>query len=335
MRNLYLPVFIAICLFSFGGIPVKNTLRGKIICIDAGHGGTAATDSYRKGPTGEREEWINLRVALQLKKMLEDKGAKVLMTRVDDSNVAFDDRINLALTNKADVFLSIHHNATADSSVNFPIIYYHGNASENKASVALGKSVAKQLQLALYQKNSPASLVSDHTIFPTAGTKVLRGTYGIPGVIAEASFFTHPPEEERLKNEVYNQKEAKAFVKALENYFNITPASVVDKYSMGMIPPFQAFQEAGRMSEIAKKWYQDYEEGKNLMKNTSPESLQRAYDLFTRSARSFPDSFVAGQCHQYRAEILDKLGKKEEAANEARRVKEFYVPINLYKGEKN
>ncbi len=327
MRNIFILICISFCFFSFQNRKTKNRLSGKVICIDPGHGGTAATDSFRIGPTGEREEWINLRVALHLKKMLEEKGAKVLMTRTDDSNVAFDNRINLAIGNKADVFLSIHHNATADSAVNFPIIYYHGNASENKASVALGKSVAKQLQQALYRKSSPVSLVSDHTIFPTAGTKVLRGTYGIPGIIAEASFFTHPPEEKRLKSEAYNEKEAKAFLKALEAYFNIMPPPVVDKYSMGMIPPFRVFQEAERMSEVAKQWYQNYASGKRLMQHAHPDSLQQAFELFTLSAQSFPDSYVAAQCHQYRADILEKLGKKEEAAYEAKRVKEFYVPV--------
>ncbi len=53
-----------------------NPLAGKIICIDPGHGGTSATDSFRVGPSGEREEWINLRVALHLKKMLEKKALK-------------------------------------------------------------------------------------------------------------------------------------------------------------------------------------------------------------------------------------------------------------------
>ena len=51
----------------------RASLKGKIISIDPGHGGSAATDSYRQGPTGEREEWIDLRVGLLLKEILERK----------------------------------------------------------------------------------------------------------------------------------------------------------------------------------------------------------------------------------------------------------------------
>lgn len=306
----------------------RNVLSGKIICLDPGHGGTAANDSFRQGPTGEREEWINLRVALLLKEKLEKKGASVFITRTDDSNIPFDDRIKLALENKAAIFLSIHHNGTADRSVNFPIIYFHGNASENKASVALGKAVARQLQKALYGGKTPVSLVSDHTIFSTAGTKVLRGTYGIPGIIAEASFFTHPEEERRLKSRQHNEKEAQAFVKALEEFFSARHPPILEKNSQVQIAPFTAFQEAERMNPVALQWRADFEEGKKLLQKGDSAALTQAFDLFTRSAKSFPDSYVAAQCHLYRAAILQKLGKTAEASQEELRVKERYVLID-------
>ena len=91
MRVLLL---IASCLIgaavTFAG-QVDDPLEGRTICIDPGHGGTADTDSYRVGPTGEREEWIDLRVALILRDMLVERGAKVLMTRTEDVAVALQD----------------------------------------------------------------------------------------------------------------------------------------------------------------------------------------------------------------------------------------------------
>jgi N-acetylmuramoyl-L-alanine amidase len=48
----------------------------------------------------------------------------------------------------------------------------------------------------LHQPNAPVSLVSDFTIFAEAGASVLRNTYGIPAVLAEASFFTNAAEEQ-------------------------------------------------------------------------------------------------------------------------------------------
>lgn len=306
-----------------------NPLENKVICIDPGHGGTADVDDYRVGPTGEREEWINLRVALILKEMLENRAARVLMTRIEDVQVGLKERAILAVDNNADVFVSIHHNATADRNVNFPIIYYHCNASGNSASVQLGKCLALRLSESLYNNKTPVSLVSDHTIFPNSGTAVLRHSYGIPGVICEASFFTNPEEEQRLKDENYNRQEAEAYLRALEDYFRKKHPPIKRKYSAGKIKPFKVLQESERMDEVAKKWEGDFNKGKELMEKGNPESLQKAYGLFTRSARSFPDSYVARECHLYRAEILAKLGKQKESEEERKRVKEYYVNIGL------
>ncbi len=304
----------------------SNPLEGKVICIDPGHGGSAEIDHYRVGPTGEREEWVNLRVALMLRDMLKERGAHVLMTRVEDVQVGLKERALLAVENEAQVFISLHHNATADPEVNFPIIYFHGNASENRASVKLGECVARHLAAALFDNDTPVSLVSDHTIFPNSGTAVLRHSYGIPGVIGEASFFSNPQEEQRLKNEDYNRREAEAYCKALEEFFSTRRPGIKEKYSTGKVPDFEVFQEADRMKEEALKWYQEYEEGLRLMRKGDAESLDEAYELFTRSARSFPDSWVARECHVNRARILRQTSKTREAEQEMRRVEQYYPP---------
>ena len=305
----------------------ENPLSGRVICIDPGHGGTAAFDDYRGGPSGEREEWIDLRVGMQLKEMLEARGATVVMTRSENVDVPLKDRALTARENDADVFISIHHNATADPGVNFPIIYFHGNATENRASVQLGRLAAGELSKALFEDQTPVSLVSDHTIFPKAGTAVLRHSYGIPGIIGEASFFTNPNEEKRLKDEAYNRREAMAYVMALEAFFTDESPPILEKYSTGKIPPFRVFQEAERMNPLARRWKEDFSEGKRLFESGHSDSLEKSYDLFTRSARSFPDSYVAGQCHRYRSKILHKMGRIEEAKIERKRWAEYYIEI--------
>lgn len=305
----------------------SRPLAGKVICLDPGHGGTAATDSYRQGPTGEREEWVNLRVASYLQALLEAQGAKVVMTRTTDEFVPLARRAELARENEADVFLSIHHNATADSAVNFPIIYFHGNASENQAGVRLGESLARAFRKLMYRKDVPVSIVSDHTIFASSGAGVLRGTYGIPAVLAEASFFTNPAEEQRLKDTTYNHQEAEAYLQALVDYFSEPVLPIYDKYSLvEKIPPFRGLQEAERMSPMAKKWHDDYTAGLSLMNQADTAAWQEAYEYFTRSARSFPDSYVAGQNHENRAVLLHRLGQDTAAKQEATRAREFYIP---------
>jgi N-acetylmuramoyl-L-alanine amidase len=79
-------------------LPGGNVLEGKVIFLDPGHGGTAETDDFRVGPTGEREEWVNLRVALTLREMLEARGARVLMSRTEDVAVPLQERADSAVS---------------------------------------------------------------------------------------------------------------------------------------------------------------------------------------------------------------------------------------------
>ncbi|MCC5938556.1 MAG: N-acetylmuramoyl-L-alanine amidase [Lunatimonas sp.] len=304
---------------------LRRVLEGKVICLDPGHGGTAATDQYRVGPTGEREEWINLRVARMLQRMLKKSGAKVLMTRTEDVSISLADRAALAVANQADMFISIHHNATADRSVNFPIIYFHGSSEENRAGVVLGKLIGESFRRTLFSDEGPLSVVSDFAIFPNSGAGVLRGTYGIPAVIAEASFFSHAPEEARLKRNVYNRKEAKAYMKAISEYFSIEEAMPIEEKVQPMqLAPFQVFQEAERMSPEAMNWMGNFTEGKRIVDEGLEDDFERALTQLTVSVRSFPDSPVAGEAHQYRAMILEAMGKPTEAEEERLRRKYFY-----------
>jgi N-acetylmuramoyl-L-alanine amidase len=206
-----------------GSIEIKpnlNILKGKRICLDPGHGATAATDSFRQGATGEREEWIDLRVATMLKEMLEKAGAIVIITRTKDEDIPLKRRADIAIEQKADIFISIHHNGTdQDLEVNYPLIFYWKDAKNNPASVDLAKRV-----LAHIQKNlglPRGDLYSDYLVFPGTGTGVLRMTYSaMPGIIGEASFFTNPAEEQRLKQTEYNKKEAEAYFAAIVEYFS-------------------------------------------------------------------------------------------------------------------
>ncbi|WP_245189656.1 N-acetylmuramoyl-L-alanine amidase [Lunatimonas salinarum] len=306
----------------------RKVLSGKVICLDPGHGGTADTDQYRVGPTGEREEWINLRVARILQRMLERNGAKVLMTRTEDVLVSLADRAALAMANQADMFLSIHHNATADRSVNFPIIYFHGSAEENVASVVLAKLLGESFKGALFTEETHLSVVSDFGIFPNSGAGVLRGTYGIPAVIAEASFFSHAPEEDRLKRSAYNKKEANAYLKAISAFFSIKkPLEIKEKLQPLKLSPFPVFQEAERMSPEAMNWMGNFAEGKRIVDNHLETEFENALRLLTLSVKSFPDSPVAREAHGYRVVLLEALGMVEEAEQERRRKQYFYPDL--------
>jgi N-acetylmuramoyl-L-alanine amidase len=304
--------------------PGENPLRGRTIVVDPGHGGTAATDSYRVGPTGEREEWVNLRVARLLRDLLEARGARVLLTREGDDDIGLRARADLARGAGADAFVSIHHNATADPAVNVPIVYYHGYASQNQAGVELARQVAEALDQSLFGGAAEPSVVSDHVIFAGSGTAVLRHSYGIPGVIGEASFFTNPAEEKRLRDSTWNRREAEAYVQALEGFFSQPVPPVLSVDEADELAPFRTAQEAERMSDVARQWHEDFVEGRSLMHQAEPD-LEQAYERLTRSVRNFPDSPVAREAHVLRARILEAWGRTEEAEQTRQRVREFYA----------
>ena len=123
----YLLVIFLTILISDCGAPKYGDelpLAGITLTIDPGHGNTEAYDSIRIGPSGEREEWINLRVALILRNLLREAGARVVMTRDTDRDVNLDGRAMIAKINNSDLFISIHHNGTLnDSALDFPLIY--------------------------------------------------------------------------------------------------------------------------------------------------------------------------------------------------------------------
>ena len=306
--------------------PAPAAMHGKVICLDPGHGGTAATDSYRVGPAGEREEWINLRVALLLREMLDQRGARVVMTRTGNVAVPLADRARLARDERADVFVSIHHNATADPTVNLPIVYFHGSASENRGSVKLGRSLLLHVRRALFTDATPASLVSDLAIYPGSGTSVLRNTYGIPAVICEASFFSNPEEERRLRTQAANRSEAQAYLESLEEFFAAPSPPIAEKRLE--IPPFPVLEAAARASDAARPWHDLYLEGLALAREAGDAAArERALALLTRSVHVFPDSTVARDAHLARSRLLATLGRTAEAETEALRAREHYVAI--------
>lgn len=332
MTSIPITVLVCLVLFTSGLVAqpadIDRPLVGRVICIDPGHGGTADTDHYRVGITGEREEWVNLRVGLYLKALLEEAGASVILTRTADVFVPLADRAALAVAQEADLFLSIHHNATADTTVSFPVLYYHGHASENKASIMLAKCLGEALVSGMYggrQSETPITVASDHTIFPKGGAAVLRGTYGIPALIVEASFFTNPAEEQRLKSPAYNRVEAGAYLAGIRCFFEKPSEPIHPKHALvDPFTPFQVKQEADRMDTVALAWRRNYEAANRIYEQEISGRYGEACRLLLESITTFPDSYLAGASLNRYAELLRRMGKDGEAREAERRRQEYY-----------
>jgi N-acetylmuramoyl-L-alanine amidase len=109
-------LFLAITLLNSSTANAQKPFKVKTIVIDAGHGGK---DPGTIGQNKHKEKDIALNIALKLGGYIEKNlpDVKVLYTRKDDRYVIWDDRTDLANKNKADLFVSIHVNASPSPEV--------------------------------------------------------------------------------------------------------------------------------------------------------------------------------------------------------------------------
>ena len=193
-------------------------LKGIKICLDPGHGGQGHIPGYKRGPTGLREAEINLKVAFYLKELLEQADVTVVMTRVDDSYVSLADRSQIANDNQVDFFISIHHNGLDDNpETNYSSTWYHGDADESRASLDLARYVHQGVTDALQLPNSTATGLYSDKLVVASGFGVLRLTE-CPAIVCEASFYTNPEEEARLKDDNYLKREAYGYFRGIARY---------------------------------------------------------------------------------------------------------------------
>lgn len=204
--------------------PAQKYLAGWVIVLDPGHGGDAHLENYKRGPTGVREAEMNWRVGKLLEKMLVDAGAHVTLTRHGDEDVSLKARADIANNVKrpdggrgADLFISLHHNASSRESANFSSVWYHGEADWSEVSLDAAKYIAHHLGSQMRTNVAVTSpLMSDQLMY-AGGFGVLRQC-NVPAILCESSFFTNKAEEQRLRDADYNLREAYAIYLGLCEY---------------------------------------------------------------------------------------------------------------------
>jgi N-acetylmuramoyl-L-alanine amidase len=228
-----------------GGFSLSRQLGLGInrIVIDPGHGGHDPGARSR----GLSEAELVLDVALRLEKLLlKEPGVEVVMTRRTDVYVQLEERTAMANREGADLFLSIHANASRNASARGVETYFLNFASNPEAEAvaarensASGKTMhslpdivkAITLNNKLDESRDFATLVQREMIQHLSksngqvrdlGVKqapfvVLIGA-GMPSVLAEISFVTHPQEGKLLKGASYRQRIAEALFQGIRRY---------------------------------------------------------------------------------------------------------------------
>ena len=198
--------------------PYARHLKGFKICLDPGHGGQGHVPDYKRGPTGLREAEINLKVAFYLRDMLEQAEATVIMTRVDDSYISLPERSRIANESQADFFISLHHNGIDNNpEINYTSTWYHGDADESRPSLDLARYIQHEVSNAMRLPKSAATGLYSDKLIVASGFGVLRLTK-CPAVVCEASFYTNPEEEARLKQDDYLKREAYGYFLGIARY---------------------------------------------------------------------------------------------------------------------
>lgn len=231
-------------IYKFFAVPIREI---KTIVLDPGHGGV---DPGAVGRKGTQEKEINLIIAKIIKKRLEDFGIKVVLTRTDDSFVALADRTRFANNKKADLFISLHCNASNNNrkASGFET-YFLSEAKTDLERAALAREngalkyesdnkdpiVKDELSLILADLSQNEYLRESYNLayqiqtsavealkdvdrgVKQAGFFVLRGCF-MPSVLIECGFLSTLSEEKKLTNSKYREDVARAIYIGIVNY---------------------------------------------------------------------------------------------------------------------
>jgi N-acetylmuramoyl-L-alanine amidase len=208
-------------------------LSSRKIFLDPGHGGEDRKNKNKAGDVVEAD--VNLRVALNLKKYLEAAGAKVILSRVEDKTVQLADRSELSNASDAELFISIHHNATSnleDIFSDYTAVYYHARETDTvyePCNHDIARFIERDLSYVMHNPGGLGSFdgtYSDYNIYPKEGFSVLRKS-NIPAVLVECAFHTNRFEDLRLNNEEFNQIQAWGIFRGLAKYFKAGKPEIV------------------------------------------------------------------------------------------------------------
>lgn len=184
----------------------------KTIVLDPGHGGK---DPGAISPNGTKEKDVNLILGLKTQALLESLGYEVIMTRTNDTFIDLYERANIANRNNADMFISIHHNATINNAINGLEILY----------CPRGQGTAKvedQYPLAEALSESIIELIGGNNrgIFQKPALIVTREA-NMPAALVEVGYLSNSADEARILNDGFQNKVVEGIVLGIQNYFDM------------------------------------------------------------------------------------------------------------------
>lgn len=220
IKNVVILVLILSFVFPCKIIYAKeNKETIKTILIDPGHGGI---DGGAQAKDGTCEKDINLSISIKLKKYLENKRYKVIMTRKEDKGLYteggkirkkkledLENRCKIKLQSNCDAFVSIHLNMFPQSQYYGSQVWYGDSKESEKLAGIIQRNIINDLDKSNKRKEKPAK----------NSYKILRYGKDIPSVIVECGFLSNDAERQKLKDVKYQQKIAESIGKSIEEFF--------------------------------------------------------------------------------------------------------------------
>ncbi len=258
----------------------KLKLIKKKIVIDPGHGGK---DPGAIGPNGLMEKDVVLDIALKIREIMKDNPKyEIILTRANDTFIPLQERTEIANKNKADLFISIHANASLNNharGIETYILNWTDDeeairvaARENAISVKKMKELKGEIGLMLaslereakredsvkiagYVHNSLVNRIKFSFSSNDNGLKqalfyVLVGAQ-MPSCLLEVSYISNPEEERLLADEKYRMKIAQAIAEGIDNYFEKSEKVKKVKYTNNFL--IRADNKKSKNSTIGSK----------------------------------------------------------------------------------
>ena len=204
----------------------------RIVTLDAGHGGA---ETGAEGEGGAVEKDVVLSIARRFSSILQERlGVRVILTRDGDRNLSLDERAAIANSNKSNLFLSIHADASPRRNARGSSVYFlsHTSAPTNPSSSGGGDldfifwNMAQTAHLK--QSSRLAEILQDELQAVTGTERVNRGIKQnsfrvlkgatMPAVLVEVGFISNPDEERLLVSPAYQDKLAEALYRGILRY---------------------------------------------------------------------------------------------------------------------
>ena len=202
-----------------GGSAAAGPLEGKVIVLDAAHGGDEPGALYEFADGSFLQESdVALDVALRLRDLLVEDGAVVHMTRCTDVNLGLMERAALANSLDADLFISMHLNGSEDQERDGMEVYYFSEADHMLANYLLGSFTVPALWDAL------------STELPVPNRGAVRKEFDVllytsaPSIVTESVYLTNRQEAIALRDDSSNgnsrrEQIANGHFEGILNYF--------------------------------------------------------------------------------------------------------------------